>query len=48
MDLGALLEPVLAFFREGIGKTFLDALTFIYKLLYPANAEAAHPIEIPK
>ncbi|MCP1387485.1 hypothetical protein M5J20_04700 [Corynebacterium sp. TA-R-1] len=48
MDLGALLEPVLAFFRDGIGKAILDALTFVYKLLYPANAEAAHPVEIPQ
>lgn len=48
MDLAALLEPVLAFFREGVGKALFDALTFVYKLLYPANAEAAKPVVIPK
>ena len=48
MDLAALLEPVLAFFREGVGKALFDALTFVYKLLYPANAEAAKPVVIPR
>lgn len=47
MDLGAVLEPVLGFFREGIGKVILDVLTFLYNLLYPANAESATPVEIP-
>ena len=48
MDLTGLLEPVLAFFSEGVGKAIFDALTFVYKLLYPANAEAAKPVVIPK
>lgn len=48
MDLAAVLEPVLAFFRDGIGKVIADVFTFIYQLLYPANAESAKPVEIPR
>ena len=48
MDLAAILEPVIAFFSEGIGKIFADIARALYEVLYPANAEAAHPIEIPK
>ena len=32
----------------GIGKAIADALTLIYNLLYPANAPAATPVEIPR
>lgn len=48
MDFSALLEPVLAFFREGVGKAIFDAAAFVYQLLYPANSEAARPVVIPK
>lgn len=48
MDLTGLLEPVLAFFREGVGKAIFDTLAFEYTLLYPANSEAAAPMVIPK
>lgn len=47
MDLNALLEPVVTFFSEGIGAVIRDIATFIYELLYPANAEAAHIIKNP-
>ena len=48
MDLGALVEPLMGFFSQGIGKAIADALTLIYNLLYPANAPAATPVEIPR
>lgn len=48
MDLAALLEPIMVFFKDGIGKTILDALMKLYELLYPANSDPAKPIEIPK
>ena len=48
MDLGALVEPLVAFFSQGAGKAFLDLLTVIYRVLYPANAPAATPIELPR
>ncbi|WP_179948286.1 hypothetical protein [Corynebacterium liangguodongii] len=48
MDFNALLAPVVAFSSEGIGKVLFDVLQVIYGLLYPANAEPARPIEIPR
>lgn len=48
MDLGALVEPLMGFFSQGIGKAIADALTLFYNLLYPANAPAATPVEIPR
>lgn len=48
MDLAAILEPVLAFFREGVGKVFYDIAAALYKVFYPANAEAARPVELPQ
>ena len=48
MDLTALFEPILAFFKDGIGKTILDALMKLYELLYPANSDAATPLELPE
>lgn len=47
MDLGALIEPLIAFSSEGIGKVFADIASALYQILYPANAEAAKPVEIP-
>ncbi len=48
MDFAALLEPVIKFFSEGIGKIIADVARAVYEFLYPSNAPAAHPIEIPK
>lgn len=48
MDLDALLEPIQKFFGEGIGKLIADFASLLYQLLYPANAEAAQPVELPK
>lgn len=48
MDLGTLIEPILAFFSQGVGKAIADALKFLYQLLYPANAPAATPVNIPR
>ncbi|WP_291313874.1 hypothetical protein [Corynebacterium sp. UBA2622] len=48
MDFNAILEPVIKFFSEGIGKVIADVLRTVYEFLYPSNAPAAHPIEIPK
>lgn len=47
MDLGALVEPLVAFFSQGIGKQVLDFLSVIYEVLFPANAPAATPQELP-
>lgn len=48
MDLGALVEPLVAFSSEGIGKTIMDILSVIYQVLFPANAPAATPQELPR
>lgn len=48
MDLGAMLQPVLAFFNEGIGKVIADVLRALYETFFPANSEGAKPVEIPK
>ncbi|WP_288833202.1 hypothetical protein [uncultured Corynebacterium sp.] len=48
MDFAALLEPAIKFFSEGVGKVIADFARMLYEILYPANAEPAHPIEIPK
>ncbi|MDY5785021.1 MULTISPECIES: hypothetical protein [unclassified Corynebacterium] len=47
MDLAAILEPMITFFSEGIGAIIADIARAIYAVLYPANADAARPIEIP-
>ena len=48
MDLNAILDPIVAFFSEGIGKIISDVLRTLYSVFYPANSEAAYPIEIPR
>ena len=48
MDFNAILTPLGAFFSDGIGKIIFDVLQAIYGFLYPSNADAAYPIEIPK
>ncbi|EFK55405.1 hypothetical protein KBP53_10820 [Corynebacterium genitalium ATCC 33030] len=48
MNIDAILGQLTAFFSEGIGKTIKDVLWTIYTILFPANAEPARPIEIPK
>lgn len=48
MDFNAILGSAASFFSEGIGKVISDVLNVFYSLLYPANADAAHPIEIPR
>lgn len=47
MNLDAILQPVIDFFSEGIGAVLRDIAEAVYMFLFPANAEAAHPIEIP-
>lgn len=47
MDLASLVDPLVGFFSNGIGKVIMDVLTFLYELLYPANAPAATPVELP-
>ncbi|WP_199222398.1 hypothetical protein [Corynebacterium yudongzhengii] len=48
MNLEEILQPAIEFSSEGIGAAILEFFKFLYELLYPANAEAAHPIEIPE
>lgn len=48
MNLDAILSQLTDFFSQGIGKAIADVLWAIYTALFPANAEAARPIEIPK
>ncbi|APT93455.1 hypothetical protein CPHO_11755 [Corynebacterium phocae] len=40
MDFNAFLEPVIAFFSDGIGAVLANIARLFYELLYPANAEA--------
>ncbi|QPK79052.1 hypothetical protein G7Y31_11240 [Corynebacterium lizhenjunii] len=44
MDFNALLEPLINFFSHGIGAVIAQIGQFLYGLLYPSNAEAAHII----
>lgn len=48
MNLDAITAQLTAFSSEGIGKVIKDVLWTIYSLLYPANADAARPVAIPK
>lgn len=48
MNLDALTQQITQFSSEGIGKTIRDVLWTIYSILYPANADAARPVEIPR
>lgn len=43
-----MLDPLVQFFSGGIGKVIADVMTALYELLFPANADAATPVEIPK
>ncbi|NLA55676.1 MAG: hypothetical protein GX859_05160 [Corynebacterium humireducens] len=47
MNFDAILNPAIAFSSEGIGAVMLDIAKVIYSLLYPANSDAARPIDIP-
>lgn len=47
MNFDAILNPAIAFSSEGIGAVMLDIARVIYTLLYPANSDPAHVIEIP-
>lgn len=42
MDFNALLEPIVAFFSDGIGAVIARIGEFFYNVFFPANAEAAH------
>ncbi|MCT1453137.1 hypothetical protein M3G18_09505 [Corynebacterium sp. p3-SID1145] len=48
MNLDAIVTQLTDFFSTGIGKSIADAFWAIYTVLFPANAEAAHPIDIPR
>ncbi|QPK83186.1 hypothetical protein G7Y29_10215 [Corynebacterium qintianiae] len=48
MDFNAILAPAIEFSSEGIGKVLFDLAQLFYNIFYPANAEAAHPVEIPR
>ena len=41
MDFNSLIEPVVAFFSEGIGAVFRTVLEFVYTVMFPSNSEAA-------
>ncbi|WP_018582394.1 hypothetical protein [Corynebacterium pilosum] len=47
MNFDAIIDSAVAFSSNGIGKLLLDFFTMIYDFLYPSNAEAARPVEIP-
>jgi len=47
MDFDAILTPAIEFSSEGIGAVMLNIAEVIYGFLYPANSEAAYPIDIP-
>ena len=48
MNLDAIVTQLTDFFSTGIGKSIADAFWAIYTVLFPANAEAARPIDIPR
>lgn len=48
MNIDAIVTQLTDFFSQGIGKAIADVLWAVYSVLFPANAEAAFPIEIPK
>ena len=48
MNFDAIISQLTDFFSTGVGKTIADVLWTIYTALFPANAEAAFPIEIPR
>ena len=41
MDFNSLIEPVVAFFSEGIGAVIRTVLEFVYTVMFPSNSEAA-------
>lgn len=43
-----MLDPLVQFSSQGIGKALVDALTALYEILFPANAEAAAPVDVAK
>lgn len=48
MNFDAIVSQITDFFSAGIGKTIADIFWAVYTALFPANAEAAFPIEIPR
>lgn len=48
MNLDAIVSQLTQFSSHGIGKTVSDVLWAVYTFIFPANAEAAHPIPIPR
>ncbi|WP_169332002.1 hypothetical protein [Corynebacterium caspium] len=46
MDLEALLKPLIEFFSSGIGAVIANIVKALYAVLYPANAEAATPLDL--
>lgn len=48
MNLDVIVAQLSQFFSDGIGKIIADLLWNLYTILYPANAPAAHEIEIPR
>ncbi|MBP3948915.1 hypothetical protein [Corynebacterium sp. Marseille-P3884] len=48
MNLDGITAQLTEFSSHGIGKSIAEVLWAIYTALFPANAEAAFPIEIPK
>ncbi|WP_197079705.1 hypothetical protein [Corynebacterium kalinowskii] len=47
MDINSIMTPVLDFFSHGIGEIIANVMRVIYALIYPANAEAARPVDLP-
>lgn len=48
MNLDAIVSQLTQFFSNGIGKAIADVLWTVYTFLFPANAEAARPVPIPR
>jgi len=48
MNLDGITAQLTEFSSHGIGKSIAEVLWAVYTALFPANAEAAFPIEIPK
>lgn len=48
MNLDAILQQLIAFFDNGIGRAIADFFRFIYNALFPANAGPAQREELPR
>ncbi|MEJ5928820.1 hypothetical protein WG915_09385 [Corynebacterium sp. H128] len=47
MDINSLMAQAVEFFSHGIGEIIANVMRVFYQVMYPSNAGAAHPVELP-